>query len=91
MSVLNDLDRNAELERIRLYTLSARQRVRRLGVLLDEQIRILQLDPALHSAAFRRRGGAYSVGIWGIRVFFAAFLVASLAAFYGGFVMAQHR
>ena len=91
MSVLNNLDRNAELERIRLYTLSARQRIRRLDVLLDEQVRILKLDPALQSAAFRRDEGAFSMGVWGVSVFFAAFVIASITAFYGGFVLAHHR
>jgi hypothetical protein len=84
------LDREAELERIRLYTLSAQQRIRRLDVLLDEQIRILKLDPALRAAAFRRRGHARKFNMLEIRVFVAAFTIAALTAFYGGFLYAHH-
>ena len=91
MSHIHELDKTSELERIRLYTLSARQRIRRLDVLLDEQIQVLRLDPALRSSNFLKRAGtAYRFGRIEVKVFLAAFTVAALTSFYAGYWI-SHR
>lgn len=84
------METDSELERIRQFTTAARQRIRRLDVLLDEQVRILELDPALNSATYS--GGRYrghSITKVEIRVFAFAFSMAALGAFLTGFWLAR--
>ena len=85
------MDREAELERIRLFTTAARQRIRRLDVLLDEQVRILDLDPSLNPHPERRRTKRHVISLVELRVFAIAFALAALAAFLAGFWMARFR
>jgi len=79
------MEREAELERIRQYTVAARQRARRLDVMLEEQVRILNLDPSLNGGLLRRKRGGHLITLVEIRVFTAGFLLASLSAFLAGY------
>ena len=83
------MDHEAELERIRLFTTAARQRIRRLDVLLDEQVRILELDPSLNLHAERRRAKRHLITLVELRVFAIAFAFAALGAFVAGFWIAS--
>jgi hypothetical protein len=83
------MDRQSELERIRQYTGTARLRIRRLDSLLDEQIRILDLDPSLNGRSNRRRSTSHPVTLTEMRMFFATFLLAALGAFLAGFWTAR--
>ena len=83
------MDSSAELERIRQFTTAAKQRIRRLDVLLDEQVRILDLDPALKSRRLCQRSKGYSITLIEIRVFGLAVALASLGAFLAGFWTAR--
>ena len=86
------MEREAELERIRQYTVAARQRARRLDVMLEEQVRILNLDPSLNSGLLlQKRGGGHLITLVEIRVFAAGFLLASLSAFLAGYWTAHVR
>ena len=84
------MDQDAELERIRLYTAAARQRIRRLDILLDEQVRILDLDPTLNGnsrSKSHRRG--HLITRAELQVFAVTFAVAALGAFLAGFWSAR--
>ena len=81
------MDSEAELERIRQFSTSARQRLRRLDVLLDEQMRILDLDPALNSRDHGPKGR--SISRMELRFFAGAFGLAALGAFLAGFWIAR--
>lgn len=85
------MNSEAELERIRQFTAAARQRIRRLGVLLDEQVRILELDPALRGPAAIRRGTGHLITGIEVRVFAVAFFLASVGAFLAGFWSSRLR
>ena len=85
------MDREAELERILKFTAAARQRIRRLDVLLDEQVRILTLDPALNQRSGSRRLKRHRFTMLEIRAFAITCLVASLGAFLAGFWSARFR
>jgi hypothetical protein len=79
------MDRNAELERIRLYAAATRQRIHRLDVLLDDQARILNLDPLL------KTDGKQSFTLFDIQVYSVTFLLASTGGFLAGFWTARFR
>ena len=79
------MDRDAELERIRLYATATRQRIHRLDVLLDDQARILDLDPLLKNDA------KHSFTLFDIQVYSVTFLLASTGAFLAGFWTARFR
>jgi hypothetical protein len=81
------MDSTVELERIRRASAAARQRIRRLESLLDEQLRILYLDPAF--AGSQKKPGGHRITWVEIRVFAFAFSLASLAAFLAGFWIAR--
>lgn len=86
------MDEEAELERIRLYMAAARHRTRRLDVLLDEQERILKMDPSLNLGGDWRRDWQrqrHAIGRIEMRVFAATFGLAALAAFLAGFWTAR--
>jgi hypothetical protein len=85
------MDSEAEVERIRLFTAAARQRIRRLDVLLDEQVRILALDPSLSGKTFYRRNKGHLITRLDLQVFAALFLLASLGSFLAGFWTAHFR
>ena len=79
------MDSQAELGRIQQFTTASRHRIRRLDVLLEEQLRILQLDPTLSAKSTLRHKrhrfkNAGLTGFWrvhGSRVpggFFSRFL-----------------
>jgi hypothetical protein len=85
------MDLEAELERIRQYSAVARHRIRRLDVMLEEQARILNLDPALNAAVFEKRPGGHLITLVEIRVFAVGFVLASLAAFLSGYWTAHFR
>ena len=80
------MDRDAELERIRLYAAATRQRIHRLDVLLDDQARILNLDPLLNT-----KDGQHSFTLFDIQVYSVTFLLASTGAFLAGFWTARFR
>ena len=79
------MDREAELQRILKFTAAARQRIRRLDVLLDEQVRILALDPALSVRAAPRSAKGHRFTMFEVRMFAMSCLLASLAAFLAGY------
>lgn len=82
------MEQEAELERIRLFTAAARQRIRRLDILLDEQVRILDLDPSLASHSRASQPGQLITRIE-LQVFAATFAAAALAAFLAGYWIAR--
>lgn len=79
------MDKDAELERIRQFTAAARQRIRRLDGLLDEQVRILELDPSLNGTAFRKRSRGHLVTMTELRIFALTVTLAAIGAFIAGF------
>ena len=81
------MDSEAELERIRQFRTAARQRLRRLDVMLDEQMRILDLDPALNGHGHGPKGR--TVSQVELRFFAVAFGLAALGAFLAGFWIAR--
>ncbi len=83
------MDSTAELERIRQFTTAAKQRIRRLDILLDEQIRILDLDPSLNGGQLRRRSRGHLITRMELRIFGLAVASASVGAFLAGFWMAR--
>ena len=83
------MDSSAELERIRQFTTAAKQRIRRLDVLLDEQVRMLDLDPALKSRGLGERSKQHLITAIELRVFGLAVALASLGAFLAGFWTAR--
>ncbi len=85
------MEREAELERIRQYSAAARHRVRRLDIMLEEQARILNLDPSLNANIFRKHPPGHLIKLSEIRVFGAVFLFASLGAFLAGYWTAHFR
>ena len=82
------MDSEAELERIHQFATSTRQRLRRLDVLLDEQMRVLELDPLLNG---RGRPSVHAVTKTELRLFTIALGVAALGAFLAGFWTARLR
>lgn len=83
------MDSSAELERIRQFTTAAKQRIRRLDVLLDEQVRILDLDPALNGRRLGQQSRGHLITQMELRVFKVAVALASLGAFLAGFWTAR--
>ena len=83
------MDSLAELERIRLFTKSSRQRIRRLDVLLDEQVRILKSDPAFKGRRLGKQSQGHRFTKVELRAFTIAFALAALGAFLSGFWTAR--
>ena len=85
------METGAELERIRQCATSARQRLRRLDVLLDDQMRVLDLDPLLKRRASRGKPAIHAITKTELRLFTIALGVAALGAFLAGFWTARLR
>ena len=85
------MNREAELERIRLFSIAARQRIHRLDVLLDEQVRVLDPDQPLNGEMFRKWTKGRLITRIELQVFSVVFLVASASAFLTGFWVARFR
>ena len=83
------MESEAELERIRQFTTAARHRLRRLDVLLDEQMRVLELDPLINLRGSRRRSRVHPITRLELRVFTIALGLAAMGAFVAGFWTAR--
>ena len=83
------MDNEAELERIRQFRATARQRIRRLDVLLDEQARILDLDPDLKAMAHGKQTKGHLITEVEIRLFAITLAIGALSAFLAGFWTAR--
>lgn len=93
------MDHEAEMERIRLYSNAARQRIKRLDVLLEEQSRLLSLDESWSGLTLVQRPAAvpevpppdgHVVTLAEVRFFLACITIGAFAAFVGGFWLGRH-